>query len=277
MTDQTIQKWLDYSKSFIKDFQDTLFYQQENETYHYPYAEECEEMGYIQAGDLDGFLKFKAAEPSDGFGILSTDPALNGRYLAVVNMALSARAAIHGGVPDGKAFALYETCCRMITSLPDSKLINMREMIYGMQIAFLNLVAEEKEKKVYKFETSQSNLSAAKNYIFSHLHGRLSLDDVAAEVSLHPNYLNSLFKQEEGITVHQYILREKVNLVKNMLTYSTYSYIDIANYLGFSSQSHLGQVFKKYTGQTLNEYRKEHQKEFLGDSQNSYYAKLLKE
>ena len=277
MQDQTIQKSLEYSQSLIKDFQDNLFYHQENETYHYPYAQECEEMDYIQNGDLDGFLKFKAGEPSGGFGIISPDPTLNAKYLSVVNMALSARAAVHGGVPDEKAFSLYETCCRMITSLPDSQLTDMREMVYGMQIAFLNLVAEEKGKKVYKFETSQSNLSVAKNYIFSHLHGRLSLEDVAASVGLHPNYLNSLFKQEDGITVHQYILCEKVNLVKNMLTYSTYSYIEIANYLGFSSQSHLGQIFKKYTGQTLNEYRKEHQKEFLGDSQNSYYASLLRE
>ena len=52
-----------------------------------------------------------------------------------------------------------------------------------------------------------------------------------------------------------HILREKIGLAKNMLTYSGYSYIEIAAYLGFSSQSHLGKQFKKLTGFTLSEYR----------------------
>lgn len=42
---------------------------------------------------------------------------------------------------------------------------------------------------------------------------------------------------------------------KYLLAYSPYSYIEIATYLGFSSQSHLGKVFKKYTGMTLRQYR----------------------
>ena len=44
-----------------------------------------------------------------------------------------------------------------------------------------------------------------------------------------------------------------VSLTKNLLTYSPYSYIEIATYLGFSSQSHLGKVFKKYTDMTLRQ------------------------
>lgn len=46
-----------------------------------------------------------------------------------------------------------------------------------------------------------------------------------------------------------------MKLVKNLLIYSQYSYIEIASYLGFSSQSYLGQQFKKLTGFTLKEYR----------------------
>jgi len=37
--------------------------------------------------------------------------------------------------------------------------------------------------------------------------------------------------------------------------YSDYSYIEIATYLGFSSQSHLGTHLKKHTGHTLRQYR----------------------
>ena len=48
-----------------------------------------------------------------------------------------------------------------------------------------------------------------------------------------------------------FILKEKVKLARNLLSYSPYSYIEIATYLGFSSQIHLEKVFKKYTGMIM--------------------------
>jgi AraC-like DNA-binding protein len=68
-------------------------------------------------------------------------------------------------------------------------------------------------------------------------------------------YLSALFKKTEQITITDYILREKVKLAKNLLTYSEYTIEHIGLYLGFSSQSHFGKVFKKYTGVTPNLYR----------------------
>lgn len=61
------------------------------------------------------------------------------------------------------------------------------------------------------------------------------------------------------MTLTDFILQEKVKLTKNLLTYSPYSYIEIATYLGFSSQSHLGKVFKKYTDMTLRQYRERYE------------------
>lgn len=46
---------------------------------------------------------------------------------------------------------------------------------------------------------------------------------------MNASYLSELFKKEEGITISEYILQEKLKLVKNMLIYSRYSYIEIAN------------------------------------------------
>ena len=60
-------------------------------------------------------------------------------------------------------------------------------------------------------------------------------------------------------------MNEKIKLAKNMLTYSSYSYIRIATYLGFCSQSHLGQEFKKSTGMSLKEYRDAYAREEFAD------------
>lgn len=44
--------------------------------------------------------------------------------------------------------------------------------------------------------------------------------------------------------------------------HSPYSYIEIATYLGFSSQGHLGKVFKKYTGMTMRQYLEKYGQNF---------------
>ena len=102
---------------------------------------------------------------------------------------------------------------------------------------------------------SNPRIEQCKDYIFRHLHGKISVQDIADEVFLNPNYLSELFRQQEGITLTAFILKEKVNLTKNLLIYSPYTYSEIAAYLGFSSQSHLGKTFKKYTGLTMKQYR----------------------
>lgn len=122
------------------------------------------------------------------------------------------------------------------------------------------LVKEERESAARgdKDSTRDSRVSQCKDYIFAHLHGRITTAEIAKALYLNPNYLSGLFKKEEGITIGQYILQEKIKLVKNMLIYSHYSYIEIANYLGFCSQSHLGEKFKKLTGMTLHQYREKY-------------------
>jgi AraC-like DNA-binding protein len=76
-------------------------------------------------------------------------------------------------------------------------------------------------------------------------------------------YLSALFKRTEQITISEYIMNEKVKLAQNLLVYSEYSLVDISMYLGFSSQSHFGRVFKKYTGLTPNDYRKRNAKKYF--------------
>jgi AraC-like DNA-binding protein len=58
-----------------------------------------------------------------------------------------------------------------------------------------------------------------------------------------------------GISLSKYIQDLKIEKAKNLLQYSDYSIVDIANYLSFSSQSHFIQVFQKKTGFTPHRYR----------------------
>ncbi len=101
----------------------------------------------------------------------------------------------------------------------------------------------------------------ALEYISANIHSNILLPDIADKVGLSENYLSRLFSKEMNITIHEYINKLKIEKARNLLCYSDYSIIDIANYLAFSSQSHFITVFKKHEGITPNKYRNLHYRE----------------
>jgi len=86
---------------------------------------------------------------------------------------------------------------------------------------------------------------------------KLNWSDILAE-SLHYdyNYLSNLFSSVEGITVEQYIIRQKIEKVKELLFYDELTLSEIAGKLGYSSVAHLSAQFKKVTGLTPSEMKK---------------------
>lgn len=68
-------------------------------------------------------------------------------------------------------------------------------------------------------------------------------------------YLSSLFSAITGITLEQYIIRQKIEKVKEYLCYDELSVKEIAYRLGYSSVAHLSTQFKKVTGLTPSEFK----------------------
>ena len=123
------------------------------------------------------------------------------------------------------------------------------------ELHYAQLVREIKEKQSGNIKEKNPHINRCKDYIFKHLHDKIYVQDIADTIGINANYLSELFHEYEGVTISHFVLDEKIKLVRNLLTYSQYSYIEIANYLGFSSQSYLGQQFKKFTGYILKGYR----------------------
>lgn len=70
------------------------------------------------------------------------------------------------------------------------------------------------------------------------------------------NYLSTLFSSVEEITIEQYVIRQKIERVKELLFYDELNLGEIANKLGYSSIAHLSAQFKKVTGQTPSLFKK---------------------
>ena len=93
-------------------------------------------------------------------------------------------------------------------------------------------------------------------YIENHLCEKLSLSQIAEAVYLNPNYLSGLFSAETGETVHNYIIRRRVEDAGYFVKNSTEPIADIASFYQFSSQSHFVQCFRRIMGVTPGVYRK---------------------
>jgi YesN/AraC family two-component response regulator len=70
------------------------------------------------------------------------------------------------------------------------------------------------------------------------------------------NYLGNLFSSIEGITIGQYIIRQKIERVKELLLYDELSLTQIAEKVGYSNVAHLSAQFKKITGLTPSDLKK---------------------
>jgi AraC family transcriptional regulator len=102
---------------------------------------------------------------------------------------------------------------------------------------------------------TRTQLQQAIDYIHAHLDRDLSLAELASIINISPTYFASLFKQAMGITPHQYVIQQRVEQAKMMLKRTDLAIADIALQVGFSSQSHLTQQLKRFTGMTPKQIR----------------------
>lgn len=244
----------DHTGKVQKHFNDILFENHENNVHHNPYDQEMREFGSIENGDLIQLEKSLQEDYDGTIGTLAKDPLRNLKNLGIVLVTLASRAAIRGGLSPEISFSLSDSYIQQIEECKDLALVV--PLAHKAEFQYAEMVHEikEKQKGILK-KQKNPRINKCKDFIFSHLHDRITLEDLAAEADCNPNYLSQLFKECEGISISGYILQEKINRAKNLLIYSDYSYIEIATYLGFSSQSHLGTQFKKHTGYTLRQYR----------------------
>lgn len=84
----------------------------------------------------------------------------------------------------------------------------------------------------------------------------ISLNRVAKEVNISPNYLSAIFSQEAGQTFIEYLTVKRINEAKRMLRHTDKLLSEIASDVGYKDSRYFSFVFKKITGSTPSDYRK---------------------
>ena len=93
-------------------------------------------------------------------------------------------------------------------------------------------------------------------YVSGNLFTAIRAEEMAQALGYTRAYLCTRFKQEAGISLIQYIQKEKTAEAKRLLQFTDQDLGQIAALLDFSSQSHFQTVFRKITGETPMTYRR---------------------
>ena len=96
---------------------------------------------------------------------------------------------------------------------------------------------------------SKSQVKLIREFVELHLGSDLRITELAALVDLSPRYFHLLFRTSFGMTPHRFVLERRLEGARRMLRTET-PITDIAYSLGFSSQAHFTQAFRRYTGST---------------------------
>lgn len=237
-----------------------IFDNGENNFVHNTYNHEMREVEAVERGKLKELKQIIDENYTGHYGNLSHNPLRQEIDMGIIVVTLASRAAIRGGVSYETAFSLSDSSINLLESCRD--VVAARHIYRQAELEYCRLVSEQNSmaKSDAKNEENK-HISHCKDYIYSHLHSKLTVQDIASAIGLEPNYLSALFRKYEKITLKQYIIRAKINLVENLLTYSQYSYSEIASYLCFSSQSHMTEQFRKVTGMTPRSYREKYQRD----------------
>lgn len=83
----------------------------------------------------------------------------------------------------------------------------------------------------------------------------LSVKDISEYAHLSPSYACTLFKNETGKTLNQYITEFRMELAKQLLADSRYSINEISSRVGYNDGNYFSKTFKKAIGLTPSEYR----------------------
>jgi len=94
-------------------------------------------------------------------------------------------------------------------------------------------------------------------HIINHIHSPLTLSDLAARFGVSSVHLNNIFKQAQSTTVMNFVTQMRIEAAKTIIIESQERFADVAQLVGFASNASFCNSFRRQTGLSPREYRKQ--------------------
>jgi YesN/AraC family two-component response regulator len=122
--------------------------------------------------------------------------------------------------------------------------------IYKVRAYFMLILHRFFELIMYNADSSINDTRIKKitRHISSHYADKISVQKMAAMIGLNPVYLGSLFKQETGMTLNQYLIKTRIRTAENLLQSGEYKVSEVADRCGYCDIYHFYKQFKQVCG-----------------------------
>ncbi len=112
-------------------------------------------------------------------------------------------------------------------------------------------------------------------FIRHHYAENISLNSLAEQFYLHPNYLSRLFKEKTGCNFVEYLTEVRMEKVKELLRSTDRKITEVCEMAGYDNPRYFSKVFKQYTGLTPREYREAEADHIQHDDKNSGNPEII--
>ena len=123
--------------------------------------------------------------------------------------------------------------------------------VISIEIRYLETV-DDKENFYMSYK-----IGLAQDIICTRFDSHLSMHEVAREVGISGSYFSSCFKLHTGITFKDFLNNVRIDKAKTLLLSTEKSITTIAYDVGYGDSNYFSTIFKKKTGNTPRQFRKQ--------------------
>lgn len=152
---------------------------------------------------------------------------------------------------DNQIQKLVQMLVQEMQSSPDDMLLSRACSDTVLALLQRHISAFDAQRKESRFD-----LDAIDRYIEQHISRRISVAQLAGSVFLGESQFHMLFKEQMGITPHQYVLGKRVDMAKSLIENGNLTLGQIAELSGFSNQSTFAHTFSRLQGISPSRYKK---------------------
>ncbi len=183
------------------------------------------------------------------FAPRAADPLRNIKNYCVIGNTLLRKAAERGGVHPVYLDEISSNFAKRIESLPA---VNAGEELFADMVRSYCRLVRKHTAQHYSPLVEKAVL-----FIDADLSQDLSLHTIAENLNISAGYLSTLFRQETGKTVTDYVNERRAAHAADLLRGSTLQVQTVAQYCGIPDVNYFSKIFKRYHGVTPREYRKQ--------------------
>ena len=194
--------------------------------------------------------------------LLITDirmPEMDGLELieAIYSLKLNISVAIISGYSD---FSYAQQAIRFGVTDYLLKPIEEDELIACIRRQIIRLESktlETEEKDLSQRKATRNNrlVQHALDFIRENYTNDISLGDVAAAISVHPNYLSNLFSKICGVRFSEYLCRLRIEKAKELMCEPHFKVYEVADMVGYNDYRWFSKLFKQIEGVTPKEFK----------------------